>query len=171
MKAFAITTYPKPILKQRVKEALTVPSDIVDLISRMKITMQENDGIGLAAPQINRSERVIIIQDVRDEEKAYGFLNPRIVKKGRKQTMEEEGCLSLPGLFLPIKRFEKVEVAARTSDNKKVRITASGLAARIFQHEVDHLNGKLIIDHLSPWTRFKIRKHLKKFKKGNASSP
>lgn len=137
--------------------------------------MYANQGIGLAAPQIGISKRIIIVETSSDPRKTVrqkkfegrplAFLNPRIVKKTKEQAIEEEGCLSLPEIFLPIKRPKKVEVTCETPDGKEVKIQAEGLTARIFQHEVDHLNGKLIIDRISPFKRLKIRKLLKKLEK------
>jgi len=165
MQTLKIVIYPQPILQKRAAEIQKIPSDIAKLISQMKITMQKSDGIGLAAPQINLSERLIIVRDLSDEKKSFAFINPKISKRSKKQSIEEEGCLSLPDLFIPVKRAEKIEVIARTPNHKKVHIAASGLAARIFQHEIDHINGKLIIDRISPWRRLKIRKQLKEFEK------
>jgi len=124
----------------------------------MMVTMDANEGVGLAAPQVGILQRIIIVKDAQEN---HGFLNPEILSKSRKQATDEEGCLSLPGIFLKIKRAKEIEVAAKTIEGKTVRIQATGLGARIFLHEIDHLNGKLIIDRISPLKRFGLRKKLK----------
>jgi len=173
MATLPIVTYPKKILKQKAEEILDITSQIKKLIPQMVETMYKNEGIGLAAPQIGISKRIIIVETsanprvaVRQEkgkpfDKARGkplaFLNPVITKKSRKPVTEEEGCLSLPGIFVRVKRSEKITLECQTPEGKNVKIEAGGLIARIFQHEIDHLNGKLIIDHLSPLKKLKFR--------------
>lgn len=175
MKTLPIITYPKRILKKKAKKVLDIPEDIDKLVEQMKETMEEADGIGLAAPQINISERIIVVDHIQEREEAHqkdnilAFLNPHIVKKSKKQETDEEGCLSLPGLYMPIKRAVEVELTAQTLDGREVRLKAQGLAARIFQHEVDHLNGKLIIDRISPLKRLKLRHELKEIAKHSKS--
>ena len=179
MKTLPIITYPKRILKKKAEKVLirqlTDSLDIDELIAQMKETMREADGIGLAAPQINISKRIILvdhIQDKTEKHKKNGiltFLNPDIVQKSKKQETDEEGCLSLPGLYIPIKRSAKIELTAQTPDGEKVRLKAHGLAARILQHEVDHLNGKLIIDRINPLKRLRLRHELKEIAKHSKS--
>ena len=176
MTTLPIVCYPKKILKQKAEEVLDITSQIKKLIPQMVETMYKNEGIGLAAPQIGISKRIIIVETsenpraaVREKsrpfDKAQGkplaFLNPVITKKLGKPVTEEEGCLSLPGTFVRVKRSQKITLECQTAEGKVVKIEAGGLIARIFQHEIDHLNGKLIIDHVSPLQRFKLRKQLK----------
>ena len=173
MATLSIVTYPGKILRQKAAEISPITSEIKRLIPQMIETMYKNQGIGLAAPQINISQRIIIVETsddpratVRDisrqiRRKPLAFLNPVIKKKSKKSTTEEEGCLSLPGIFVPIKRAESVEIVCQTRDGANARIEARGFTARIFQHEIDHLNGKLIINHLDPLRRLKIRRQLK----------
>ncbi len=127
-------------------------------------TMYENHGVGLAAPQIGKSDQLIVI-DTGDN--PLSFINPQIVWKSKETVISEEGCLSLPGIYLKIKRAREIEVEAfRVSDGKKVRFRVDGLLANVFQHEIDHLNGALIIDRV-PFPvlkRFTLRKQLEKIK-------
>ena len=133
-------------------------------------TMEENEGIGLAAPQVGELKRVIVVHAIRDrssetraEKSPEFFINPKIVKKTKTTETDEEGCLSFPGLFLKIKRAKAVEIEALNGKGEKVQIKAEGLPARIFQHEIDHLDGILYIDRISFWQRWKIRNKLKSY--------
>ena len=157
-----IVKYPSTILKKKAQVVKEITPDLLSLVEEMGAAMEENQGIGLAAPQIDVSKQIIV---VKDERKNQVFFNPKIVSKGKKQETQEEGCLSLPGLFLPIKRSESVRVSCNTKEGKPVVIEAQGLAARIFQHEIDHIQGKLIIDRVTPVQRWKVRKELEEIKK------
>ena len=173
MKTLPIVTFPQKILKKKAKKVLirqpTDSSDIGELVVKMKETMKEADGIGLAAPQVNLSKQIIVVQDVENPDESFAFVNPSITQKSRGQETEEEGCLSLPGLYILVKRAAEVELVAQTPDGKEVRLKAQGLAARILQHEVDHLNGKLIIDRINPLKRLKLRHELKEIAKHSKS--
>ena len=157
-----IEIYKSPILKKRALEVGAITLFLKKLIQEMNATMELNQGVGLAAPQVGISQRIII---VKDAEQNHVFLNPEILSKSKQQETDEEGCLSLPGIFLKIKRAKKIEVMAKTPQGKTVRIQATGLGARIFQHEIDHLNGKLILNRISPLKRFGLRKKLSLIKK------
>ena len=156
-----IVRYGSPALKKKAAEVQKPCAGISKLIAHMKRVMTENHGVGLAAPQIGISSRVIVVQSPK---KKLGFVNPKIVRKSAEKSMAEEGCLSIPGIFIPIKRSVAVEVECETSEGERVRILAKGLVARIFQHEIDHIEGKLIIDHLSLKNRWKLRKILKQMR-------
>ncbi len=158
IKPLQIEIYESPILKSKALEVGAVTPSLKKLISQMILTMDANEGVGLAAPQVGISQRIIIVKDAQEN---HGFLNPEILSKSKKQETHEEGCLSLPGIFLKIKRAKEIKLIAKTVKGKAVRIQANGLGARIFQHEIDHLNGKLIIDRISPLKRFSLRKKLK----------
>jgi peptide deformylase len=129
----------------------------------MITTMEKNQGIGLAAPQIGISKRIIIVTEGKREkgESNHAFLNPKIVKQSKEQEREEEGCLSLPGIFVKVPRAKRVEVAAETLQGEQIRIVAKNLAARIFQHEIDHVQGILIIHRISPLAKWKLRNQLR----------
>lgn len=157
-----IVKYPAAILKKQTKGVQKVTPGLLALILQMESAMEKNQGIGLAAPQIGVSKQIIV---VKDKKKNQAFLNPKIRSKSKKQETDEEGCLSLPGLFLPIKRAQNIRLSCNTKEGKPIVIEAAGLAARIFQHELDHLQGKLIIDRITPFQRWKIRKELEEIKK------
>jgi len=122
--------------------------------------MYDSSGIGLAAPQIGINESMIVI-DIGQG--LYKLINPRIIKKQGVQSMEE-GCLSVPGVGIKIKRAKKIWVKALDDLGKEVDLAAEGLFACVFQHEIDHLNGKLIIDYASFVEKLKIKKALAELK-------
>jgi len=160
-----IIKYPAAILKKQTKKVEEITPKLLSLVAHMEVAMEKSKGIGLAAPQIGVSMQIIVVKDSTDNTRHQVFLNPKILKKSKKQETDEEGCLSLPGLFLSIKRAEGVRLSCSTKEGKPIMIEATGLAARIFQHEIDHLQGKLIIDRITPFKRWKIKKELQQIKK------
>ncbi len=138
-----ILHYKVPILRQKAKSVEDPKAgDVQRLILDMKETVKAKQGVGLAGPQVGEDLRVIVV----NLKECFGLINPEIVKVSKKTSVLEEGCLSIPGFFSPIERPEKVTVKALDEKGKKVKIKAKGLLARVLQHEVDHLNGILIID-------------------------
>ena len=126
-----------------VKIATLQDASTQTLIDNMIATMWEADGVGIAAPQIGESVRIIIVVSGAE---ALPLINPIITKRSFRQEIIEEGCLSVPGLFGPVKRSSKVRCQAYDRGGKSLTLNADGLMARIIQHEVDHLNGILFID-------------------------
>lgn len=149
-----IKKYPDPVLRKKTQEIKEVSEETRFLAENLAETMQKKDGLGLAAPQVGVSQRIIAVQG---EKGVLIFLNPRIVSKSRKKEIMEEGCLSFPGVFLKIKRPKEVEVAAQNIQGQEVSVKAAGLLARVLQHEIDHLAGKLIIDRLSFFQKLKAK--------------
>lgn len=131
-----------PVLKQVAEPVDHVNKKMRALIEDMAETMYKTDGVGLAAPQIGVSKRIIVVDDGNG---LIALINPEIVKAEGSQ-WGSEGCLSVPGYFGDVERYEKVTVTAMDPNNKKVRIQAEGFLARIFQHEIDHLDGHLFIE-------------------------
>jgi peptide deformylase len=121
--------------------------EINETVQSMRQAMIASAGIGLAANQIGLPWRLFV---ARDEGKFYAIFNPRIVKKSKETTEIEEGCLSVPGEERMVARPEKITLAGQDRRGKKIKISAWGMLARVFQHEIDHLNGVLIIDHGKP---------------------
>ena len=145
-----IIKYPNKILRKKVKKVLNIANDeIQNLISEMKETMLESDGIGLAANQINKNLRILT---VNTKEGPRVFINPLIYWKSFKKCLGEEGCLSFPGIFGIIRRPERARLVYRDEQGKLRHLTADGLIARILQHEIDHLNGVLYIDKIIEYT-------------------
>ncbi len=141
-----------PVLREVAEPVDRVHDDVRALIDDLMDTMYEADGIGLAAPQVGVPIRVFVY-DVREPEDARGALiNPRIVETSGRQK-EEEGCLSIPDLREIVQRAGRVVLEGLNADGEKVRIEAEGLLSRCLQHEVDHLDGVLFIDRVSPLKR------------------
>lgn len=138
-----ITGKDNQILHQKSLPVQKLDADLRNLISQMKETMKENNGIGLAAVQTGNPLRIVICE-VND--KIYSLVNPEIIKSSSKTSILEEGCLSLPDTFGEVERPEKIVVKAINLDGKKIKIKAFGLLARVLQHEIDHLDGILFID-------------------------
>lgn len=149
-----IIKYPDPILRKKCEEVRGVTEEIRSLGFEMIEIMTENEGIGLAAPQVGELKRIIVVQTEKGSEI---FINPKIIKKSKETIIDEEGCLSFPGLFLKIKRAKEVEIEALNERGEKIQVRAEGLPARIFQHEIDHLDGILFIDRLSFWQKLKLK--------------
>jgi len=141
-----VIKYPDDFLRGKTREVKV--SELKDpkiqrLIFEMAKTMKMEKGVGLAAPQVGSDLRICTVQ-VEDE--VYALVNPKIKSYSRRKDIFEEGCLSFPGEFFPVERPIKVKVQARNSEGKKVVIKAGGLLARVLQHEIDHLDGILVID-------------------------
>jgi len=149
-----IIKYPNPILRKKCEEVKELTEGIKNLGWDMIETMVENEGIGLAASQIGELKRIIIVQAEKGPEV---FINPKIIKKSKETEIGEEGCLSFPGLFLKIKRKKEIEIEAINLNGEKIQMKIKGLLARIFQHEIDHLDGILIIDKINLWQRLKLK--------------
>ena len=133
-----------PVLKQIAEPVEFVNKKIRQLLDDMSETMYKTDGVGLAAPQVNVSKRIIVLDDGNG---LIEVINPEIVKKEGSQ-VGLEGCLSVPELFGDVERYDKIEVHGINRNNKKIKIKAEGFLARIFQHEIDHLNGILFVEKL-----------------------
>ncbi len=119
--------------------------EIGDLVRMMRKTMEDANGIGLSANQIGLNMRVFV---ARVERKFYAVFNPEIAKVSKDKSIMDEGCLSVPNDFKPVTRAERVTLIGYDKNGKKLKIKAFGLLARAFQHEVDHLNGKIFLDHV-----------------------
>ncbi|MBI2625965.1 MAG: peptide deformylase [Candidatus Nealsonbacteria bacterium] len=145
MAILEIKKYPESVLGKRAEEVKEITPEIKKLIEDMVETMlkAEPEGVGLAAPQIGVSKKIFIAQT---EKGPAVFINPKITKKSRETDVLEEGCLSLPGVWLKVERAKKVELNGLDITGKKIKTKAEGIFARIFQHEMDHLDGVLIRD-------------------------
>ncbi len=136
---------PDPVLRQKAKKVSTIDSSIQRLIDDMVETMQQANGVGLAAPQVGVSLRVVVVQMPGEEPMA--IINPKIVKRAGEREVTE-GCLSLPGYAGEIKRSVSVIIKGQNRQGKAIRLKATGLMAEALEHELDHLNGILYVDHL-----------------------
>jgi len=141
----AMCQLPNPVLRQKAKKVSTIDKSIQRLIDDMIETMQQVNGVGLAAPQVGVSLRVVVLQMPGEEPLA--LINPKIARRSGEQEVTE-GCLSLPGYAGELKRSASVTVKGWDRQGKAVRIKGSGLMAQALEHELDHLNGTLYIDHV-----------------------
>lgn len=150
-----IVTLPEAVLRRKARPVTKFDKNLQTLIDDMVETMREAPGVGLAAPQIGLSERIIVIEySEREEEeekedvpkKVWAVLNPEIVKSSAETVVGVEGCLSIPGLVGEVERHAAIQVKGLNRHGKPMKIKAEGWLARIFQHEIDHLNGILFPD-------------------------
>lgn len=142
-----------PVLRQAAKPVSGITDDTRALIADMFDTMYAEDGVGLAAPQVGISERIIVV-DPRDEEgKGFALINPVILERSAETDRAEEGCLSIPGLKEIVERPARVVVEGLDPQGATVRIEGEELLGRILQHEIDHLDGVLFLDRVSPLKR------------------
>jgi peptide deformylase len=144
-----IRIYPDPILRKKAQPVENIDGRVKDIADRMAEVMHAKKGIGLAAPQIGILSRILIV-DIGEGCKV--LINPEIVE-GEGESVMEEGCLSLPTIEVPVKRMEKVFVKGRDLQGKEVSLELFGFPGRVYQHEIDHLNGILIIHHISRFKR------------------
>ena len=168
MAVLQIIKFGNPVLIKNAEEIKTIDDNIEELARNMTATMYAAPGIGLAAPQVNVSKRLITIDLSIGEDKQDLIImaNPELIDQEGEDTLEE-GCLSLPEISEKITRPLRVVVKGMDLKGKEKIIEAEGLLARVFCHEIDHINGKLIIDRLSPLKKNLIRKKLKrKFQTG-----
>jgi len=156
-----ILEFPDERLRKQAAAVKAVDADIRKLVDDLFETMYEAKGVGLAATQVNVHQRIIVMDVSEDKKSPLCLINPQILEKdGIKES--EEGCLSVPGFFEPVKRAEHIKVSALDRDGKAFEFAASDLLAVCVQHEMDHLQGKLFVDYLSPLKRQRIKKKLEK---------
>jgi peptide deformylase len=156
--------FGEDILRQRASEIKTIDDSIVELSKQMHELLKRADGVGLAAPQIGVSKRIIVI-DLGDKKNIFTVINPEIVSSSSELINWEEGCLSVPGINIDVLRPAKIIVKGQSVTGKEVNIEADGLLARVFQHEIDHLDGILFIDRIEKFKKDDIRSELKQIKK------
>jgi len=144
-----ILKVPDPVLRQKAKRVKSLDRSLRQLIADMKETMAAANGVGLAATQVGVSLRIIVIsvphKDQKNEE--YTIINPEIIRR-KGERIVKEGCLSIPGYIGEIRRSEQVRLRGTDIEGKEVKLHAEGLLAEVLEHETDHLNGVLYVDHL-----------------------
>ncbi len=161
MALLEILEFPDERLRKRARPVERVDDTIRKLVDDMLETMYEAPGVGLAATQVNVHRRVIVIDVSENKDQPQCFINPEILAREGEEE-QEEGCLSVPGVFEKVRRAEKIKVRALDRNGKPFELDADGLLAVCIQHEIDHLDGKLFVDYLSPLKRQRIRKKLLK---------
>lgn len=149
-----IKTYPDPILRQPTERvSFPLSADMVKLTRDMMDTVIKADGIGLAAPQVGRAVKLVVINLEKSGVPLFPLYNPRVISRSFKKTEIEEGCLSIPGVYGMVKRPKKVTIEAQNMEGKKIKFTDDGWISRVAQHEIDHINGILIIDLIKNYTQ------------------
>ena len=164
MALLEILHFPDPRLRKRARPVDRVDAQILQTVEDMFATMYAEAGIGLAATQVNIQQKIIVIDVSAEKNVRLCLINPQIVAtQGEEET--QEGCLSVPGFFENVSRAEQITVKALNLDGNVITQTAQGLLAVCIQHEIDHLNGKLFVDYLSPLKRERIKNKLLKQKR------
>lgn len=156
-----VKTYGEDCLRRKCEEVKKVTPEILRLINNMVETMYAAKGVGLAAPQIGVNKKIIVVDvgEVVGKHELIILLNPKIIKSEGAETAEE-GCLSCPGINILVKRAKKVIVEGLNQKGEKVVREDSGLTARALQHEIDHVQGKLIVDYAGFMQRYKLKRKL-----------
>ncbi|MBN2324436.1 MAG: peptide deformylase [Spirochaetes bacterium] len=144
-----VKKYPDTVLRKQAAPVDTIDDGVHAIIQDMFDTMEDEFGVGLAAPQIGISKRIITVSINEKGFEHLSLINPEIVHASKETAVSEEGCLSVPRINAEVERPRKVVVHGTTRNGSAVEIDASGLLARVLQHEIDHLNGVLFIDRLS----------------------
>jgi peptide deformylase len=162
MALLSILCYPDPRLHTVAKPVAAVDARIKRLVADMLQTMYEAKGIGLAATQVDVHERLIVIDVSEERDQPQVFINPQLVWTSQDTHLNEEGCLSVPGIYDGVERFDAVTVSALDGEGKSRVVQATDLLAVCIQHEMDHLMGKVFVEYLSPLKRNRIKKKMLK---------
>jgi len=170
MSTLEILTFPDPRLRNRAKPVAVVDNRIRDTLDAMFETMYQAPGIGLAAPQVDIPLRIVVMDISERQDSPLCLINPELLAHQGQQEMKE-GCLSVPGFFEEVSRAERIEARALNRDGQPFELAADGLLAVCIQHEVDHLEGRLFVDHLSSLKRQRIRKKLEKDRRQQRPKP
>lgn len=170
MALLTILEVPNPLLKKKSEPVAQVDDDIRKLTDDMLETMYEAPGIGLAAPQVGILKRIVVIDVSRENEprRPYRMINPVIIDRSEERVMHDEGCLSVPEQYAEVERAKSVTVRYTDENGKERELHAEGLLAIAVQHELDHLDGKLFIDHLSKVKRDMIVRRVEKERRWKA---
>lgn len=161
MTVLTVLHYPDDRLRTVAKPVATITDQTRQLVADLLDTMYDENGIGLAATQVNVHQRVVVIDVSESRDQPQVFINPEIISKSG-DTTYEEGCLSVPQSYANVERAAEVTVKAQNTEGEWFELKADGLLAICLQHELDHLVGKLFIDYLSPLKRDRIKKKLEK---------
>ncbi|MFC1521095.1 peptide deformylase [Elusimicrobiota bacterium] len=165
MAVLRICKYPEESLQTTSKNIKAWSDDLTSLVGDMLETMYGVNGIGLAANQVGLPIKMAVIDaKPSGKSKRIVLINPKIIEE-KGHITESEGCLSLPGIFCQVKRSEMIRILSYDENGVPFEIKAKGLLARALQHEIDHLEGKLIIDRLGPWDKIKVKREIKEYQK------
>ena len=168
MALLPILCYPDPKLHKVAKPVQAVDARIQALAADMLETMYEAKGIGLAATQVDVHLRLIVIDVSEERNQPLVLIDPEITWTSTETHLNEEGCLSVPGIYDGVQRFDEIRVTALDRDGKTITVDADGLLAVCIQHEMDHLMGKVFVEYLSPLKRNRIKKKMLKAQREEA---
>ena len=166
MNKLDILTFPDPRLRKKAQPIERFDENLKDMAKKMLHTMYADKGIGLAATQVNHNERLIVIDVSENQDEPIYIVNPSYEVLDSSPEPSKEGCLSIPTFQQEVLRAKKIELSYQDLDGKPHKLTAEGLFGYCIQHEIDHLNGKLIVDYASSLKRSRIKAKLLKIKDG-----
>jgi peptide deformylase len=169
MSGYTIRTFGDPVLRQRAAEVTDVDGALVALVDGMVETMYEAPGLGLAAPQVGVQKR-LFVYDSGDGTGAHAIVNP-VITESQGEWLYEEGCLSVPGLYFEIVRPKEIHLTGYDLDGNEISLEADELVARLFQHELDHLDGVLLLEHLDDEQRRAAKRELRERALGMKPEP
>lgn len=162
MAILPVLRFPDERLRTKATPVAEINNDIRAIVSDMFETMYAENGVGLAATQVNIHQRIVVIDVSENKEKPYVLINPEIIRKSEDTLINEEGCLSVPGCYAKVDRSIDVTVKALDEHGNEFTLDGEELLSICIQHELDHLNGILFVDYLSPLKRQRIKKKLEK---------
>ena len=170
MEALDVVVYPDPVLRRGGKTVTVFDQDLRLLAARMFDAMYADGGVGLAAPQVAIEQKLLVLNpkgDASDRSGELALVNPRITKK-KGRAFGEEGCLSFPGIYAEVERFVDITITYQDLDGKEQTLAATDWLARIIQHEMDHLDGVLFVDRLTPADKLRVRSKLDELERRHA---
>lgn len=162
MTILAVLRFPDPRLRTKAQPVTAFTDATATIIDDMLATMYEEKGVGLAATQVDIHQRIVVMDTSEDGNQPMILINPEIIASSEETSINEEGCLSVPGTYAKVDRHDACTVKALDRQGKEFTLSATGLQSICIQHEIDHLNGILFVDYLSPLKRQRIQKKLEK---------
>ena len=162
MTILTVLRFPDPRLRTKAATVVEINSSIETIIDDMFVTMYAESGVGLAATQVNIHQRIVVMDTSEENDQPIVLINPEIIAKSESTSINEEGCLSVPGTYAKVDRHDTCIVKALDRHGKEFTIDATELQSICIQHELDHLNGVLFVDYLSPLKRKRIQTKLEK---------
>ena len=155
-----IVLYPNPILKQKAAPIEKIDDELIQLSKDMIEAMHKANGVGLAGPQVGVSKQIIVVNPTSEEGKDITYINPKIIsKKGR--CSGEEGCLSFPGIYGNVLRYEKITVTAQLLSGEEITWEANDFEARVLQHEIDHLHGMVFVNKVEASEQTRVQREVR----------
>lgn len=162
MTILTVLRFPDPLLRKKALPVIDISDTTATIIDDMLETMYDENGVGLAATQVGIQQRIVVMDISKDKDQPTVFINPEISFINDETAINEEGCLSVPGTYAEVNRYKECTINALDRHGNAFTINATELQSICIQHEVDHLDGKLFVDYLSPLKRQRIQKKLEK---------